>query len=156
MLTPSPLQISLDPLELEPRKEAWRPPVHGVQKSQTRLSGWTELNWWDLILTSSCSFFWFYRLLFDYYSRLTSSMCFDRLPSLTRTDDHLPSLFSLGFYSIPFWNRGLYLKHITYIMESIRNRFVKLTKLKKLNKLWTWRQILEILSFKKRKILFTS
>ena len=26
-------------------KEAWRAVVHGVAKSQTRLSDWTELNW---------------------------------------------------------------------------------------------------------------
>ena len=26
-------------------KEAWRAAVHGVAKSQTRLSNWTELNW---------------------------------------------------------------------------------------------------------------
>ena len=27
------------------RQEAWRAVVHGVGKSQTRLSDWTELNW---------------------------------------------------------------------------------------------------------------
>ena len=32
-------------------REAWRAIVHGVAKSQTRLSGWTELNWEGL----SCS-----------------------------------------------------------------------------------------------------
>ena len=26
-------------------KEAWRAAVHGVTKSQTRLSNWTELNY---------------------------------------------------------------------------------------------------------------
>ena len=26
-------------------KEAWRAVVHGVAKSQTRLSDWNELNW---------------------------------------------------------------------------------------------------------------
>ena len=26
-------------------REAWRAAVHGVAKSQTRLSDWTELNW---------------------------------------------------------------------------------------------------------------
>ena len=28
-------------------REAWRAVVHGVAKSQTRLSDWTELNWTD-------------------------------------------------------------------------------------------------------------
>ena len=26
-------------------REAWRAAVHGVAKSRTRLSNWTELNW---------------------------------------------------------------------------------------------------------------
>ena len=31
-------------------REAWRATVHGVAKSQTWLSDWTELNWAELIL----------------------------------------------------------------------------------------------------------
>ena len=31
--------------ELAMDREAWRAVVHGVTKSQTRLSDWTELNW---------------------------------------------------------------------------------------------------------------
>ena len=27
-------------------REAWRTAIHGVAQSQTRLSDWTELNWW--------------------------------------------------------------------------------------------------------------
>ena len=29
-------------------REAWRAAIHGVTKSQTQLSDWTELNWWFL------------------------------------------------------------------------------------------------------------
>ena len=31
--------------ELVMGREAWRAVVHGVAKSRTRLSDWTELNW---------------------------------------------------------------------------------------------------------------
>ena len=33
--------------ELMMNGEAWHAAVHGVTKSRTQLSDWTELNWWD-------------------------------------------------------------------------------------------------------------
>ena len=40
------MNVNLSELrELVMDREAWRAAIHGVTKSQTRLSDWTELNW---------------------------------------------------------------------------------------------------------------
>ena len=44
------IDMSLSELrELVMDREAWRATIHGVAKSRTRLSNWTELNWTDTL-----------------------------------------------------------------------------------------------------------
>ena len=51
------MDMSLSELrELVMDREAWRGVIHGVAKSQTRLSDWSELNW-RIIITIDLNFF---------------------------------------------------------------------------------------------------
>ena len=67
-------------------REAWRAAVHGVAKSQTRLSDWTELNWTMseapiihvLALQSALHFYHFLSQFFSTFSCIIYSLCLSK------------------------------------------------------------------------------
>ena len=68
-------------LELVIDREAWRAAIHGVAKSWTRLSDWTELNWTELNHSSYLVWMFSYRMhlgrkcrLLDYELSISSIM----------------------------------------------------------------------------------
>ena len=57
-------------------REAWRAAIHGVAKSRTRLSDWTELNWTELY-AGALKNEWKYLMFIDNF--LIQNMIFNAL-----------------------------------------------------------------------------
>ena len=45
-------------------REAWRAAIHGVAKSRTRLSDWSDLIWSELVYTQYIVVTWFYEIIY--------------------------------------------------------------------------------------------
>ena len=76
--------------------EAWRAVIHGVAKSQTRLSDWTELNWTEVSFTMCMPA----SLFICNYCRLCTDFC------RKRSSDHKTRLRRIKFteYFLRKWN----------------------------------------------------
>ena len=72
-------------------REAWRAAIHGVTKSRTRLSDWTELDWTELNLFHLINLIYFFKM-FIYLYHFSEILC---LLSPNCIND---SIFAIVFY----------------------------------------------------------
>ena len=96
--------------ELLMDREAWHAVIHGVTRSRTRLSDWTELNWTELTLSrlEAKDHHGYYRETFFYFNLTTSHLWHLGLPQkhtklcfVVGDEKQLPSpVYQLG--SAPF------------------------------------------------------
>ena len=67
------MNVNLSELrEMVMDRETWRAVIHGVTKSQTRLSNWTELNWKPLTMLITINFRKFFKR-WEYQTTLPTS-----------------------------------------------------------------------------------
>ena len=84
--------------ELVMDREAWRAAIHGVTKSRTRLSDWTELNWCSKIYGMMSSFDE-HSFLSDGWVSLKMSYQWQRRCLITQIHQHSWKNLKACFYS---------------------------------------------------------
>ena len=77
-------------------REAWRAAIHGVAKSWTRLSGWTELNWTEI--------YTHFLLIFPFYCPCVCSVV-QSCPAFCSSMDCSPPGFSVEFSRQEYWSK---------------------------------------------------
>ena len=92
-------------------REAWHAVVHGVGKSQTLLSDWTELNRMDVLITllvmiiSQCIHESNHQVVFFVCVSAMHAKSLQSCPTLCKSMDHSPpGILSMGFSRREYWS----------------------------------------------------